>query len=387
MRSFKLPVSASLVAALTLSACGGTVSSEAPLSSAGVLQRGPSNVGVTTIVFIDTSRPTMPNGSYPGSATRRLATEIWYPTEATPSKPGQDARDAPVGSGRHPLIVYSHGFMDQRTGGTYLAEHLASYGYVVAAPDFPLTRNGAPGGANALDLVNQPGDVTYLIDQFFAMDADPTSPFADAIDHDRVGLSGLSLGGSTTFLATFHPTLRDPRVRAAAPIAGVACLFGPKFYADRHTPLLIVHGTIDAIVAYQQNAVFAFGETNPPKYLVTIAGGSHTGFSNAALLFQGVNNPDDIGCGALGGGADDSGDSLVDRLGGADAGIIMGDCPPGCADPNLPHAIDAKRQHDLTIASIFPFFEAYLRDDNRARAFLEQTVARENSELTVRFDR
>ena len=385
MRSLLLIV-ASLIA-LTLNGCGGTVSSEAPLTSGAVLQRGPSNVGVTTIIFIDTSRPTMPNGTYPGSPTRRLATEIWYPTEAVAPTPGQDARDSTVAAGRHPLILYSHGFLDQRTGGTYLAEHLASYGYVVAAPDFPLTRNGAPGGANALDIVNQPGDLSYLIDQLFAMDADSTSRFAGTIDHDRVGLSGLSLGGSTTFLATFHPTLRDTRVRAAAPIAGVTCNFGPKFYGNQHTPLLIVHGTIDAIVAYQQNAVFAYGEANAPKYLVSIANGSHTGFTQAALLFQGINNPDEVGCGALGGDAADSGDSLVDLLGGADAGIIAGDCPADCSNPNLPHAIDAKRQHDLAIISVFPFFEAYLRGDNRARQFLEQTAARENTELSIQVDR
>ncbi|HVN84300.1 MAG TPA: hypothetical protein VMW17_05585 [Candidatus Binatia bacterium] len=379
------------VLAIALAACGGSVPSVAPLTSAEVLQAGPSTVGVRTVAFIDTSRPTMPNGSYPGSPSRRLTTEIWYPTSASPTQTGQDVRNASVGPGRHPLIIYSHGFMDFRTGGTYLARHLASYGYVVAAPDFPLTRNGAPGGANALDLVNQPGDVRYLIDQFVAMDSDPTSDFAARIDADRIGLSGLSLGGSTTFLATFHPTLRDPRVRAAAPIAGLACQFGPKFYDDRRIPLLIVHGSIDAIVAYPQNAVFAFGEARPPKYLATIAGASHTAFTDGATLFETVPNPDVIGCGALRGPTDDSGttlsDRLVDLLGGADAGIILGDCPMSCANPNLPRAIRVTRQHELTILSVFPFFEAYLRSDTRAREFLERNAAVENAELTVQFSR
>jgi hypothetical protein len=35
-----------------------------------------------------------------------------------------------------------------------------------------------------------------------------------------------SYGGSTTLLLTFHPTLRDPRIRAAVAIAPVACAFG-----------------------------------------------------------------------------------------------------------------------------------------------------------------
>ena len=43
-----------------------------PLTSAAVLQAGPLGVGVTTMLFEDTSRPTMANGTFPGSPTRKL---------------------------------------------------------------------------------------------------------------------------------------------------------------------------------------------------------------------------------------------------------------------------------------------------------------------------
>ncbi|MBI1814831.1 MAG: hypothetical protein HYR72_07630 [Deltaproteobacteria bacterium] len=365
-------------------------SSAPPLTTAALLQRGPEGVGVTTSEFEDTSRSTMANGNVPGLPSRTLPTEIWYPTD--PSQPGatdDEARDAPLrrGGTRHPLIIYSHGFMDTRGGGTALAQHLASYGYIVASADFPLTNLNTPGGPNARDLVNQPGDVHFLIDRLLALSADSHSFFAGAIDPDRIGLTGLSLGGSTTFLATFHPTLRDPRVRAAAPIAGMACFFGSKFYGDRHVPLLIVHGSIDAIVPYQQNAVFGFSQANTPKYLATLADASHTGFTSAGvLLFENLRNPDDVGCKALGGGThgDDGGPSFTDLLGGADAGIIMGDCPPGCADPTpRPRAMRPSRQLALERLAILPFFDAYLRNDQRARAFLEHTLAAENADITL----
>ncbi len=386
-----------LIAAALLSGCGGdsngavaTVPTATPtvaaLTSTQVLQAGPFAVGSTTMTFVDTTRPTMPNRTFPGAPSRTLVTEIWYPTDAQPSATSE-IRDAPLahGGAPYPLVIYSHGFMSNRFGGTYLARHLASHGYVVGAADFPLSVNGAPGGPNFLDLPNQAGDVRFVIDQLLALSTNAQSSLTGSIDSTRIALTGLSMGGSTTFLATFHPTLRDPRVRAAAPTAGVACFFGPDFYAQTHVPLLILHGDIDAIVPYQGNGLFAFEEANPPKYLVTIAGGSHTGFtSGIEAIFNNANNPDDIGCRALGGptGNVDS-PVLIDSLGGAAAGIVGGMCPEGCTRGTLPRSIRPSRQQQLTILTIFPFFEAYLRDDARARQFLEHTLAAENPELTT----
>lgn len=363
------------------------------LSSSQLLAPGPDGVGVVTMIFVDDSRPTMANGTYAGSPTRRLATEIWYPIDPGLGVAGQDVRDAPfVSDGqRHPLVLWSHGFLDFRTGEAYLARQLASYGYVVAAPDFPLTNMNAPGGANIDDVVNQPGDVSFVIDRLLALDADPGSKFAGTIDSDRIAAAGLSLGALTTTLTAFHPTLRDPRVRAAVPVAGPGCFFGTSFYQNADVPLLMVAGSIDALVPYQANAVFGFGEARAPKYLVTLAGGSHTGFSGAAsLLFENLDNPDDVGCNAVSGdlGSGDSGPSFLDLLGGADAGIIMGDCPAVCSDPlPRPRAMRPSRQHQLTILSVLPFLQAEMRADAGARDFLESTLAAENEDVAVQFDR
>jgi predicted dienelactone hydrolase len=359
----------------------------APLTSAQVLQRGRFAVGSTTMTLVDTSRGTMPNRTYPGAPSRTLVTEIWYPTDPQPTATLPETRNAPLAhsAAPYPLVIYSHGFMSSRLGGTYLARHLASYGYVVGAADFPLSNTGAPGGPNYLDLPNQPGDVRFVIDRLLALSADAGSTLAGGIDAERIGLTGLSMGGSTTLLTAFHPTLRDPRVRAAAPMAGPACFLGAEFYGTTSVPLLILHGDIDAIVPYQANAVFAFGEANPPKYLVTIAAGSHTGFTDGAeVIFEGSNNPDDLGCRALGGPTNnDAGGSFIDLLGGPAAGIIAGDCPQSCTLSRQPRSIRPSRQHKLTILSIFPFFEAYLRGDARAQQFLDTTLAAENPDVTT----
>jgi predicted dienelactone hydrolase len=391
---------AALVAGFIVSGCGDNgamvaVSTSAatptatptvvPLTSAQVLQPGPYDVGVTTMTFIDTSRPTMPNGTFSGAPGRTLVTEIWYPTDSQPIK--TPTRNAPLThfGAPFPLVIYSHALMSNRAGGSYLTRHLASYGYVVAAPDFPLSNNGAPGGPTFVDLANQPGDVHFVIDQLLALGDDTQSALAGSIDRARIGLTGFSMGGSTTFLAALHPTLRDPRVRAAAAMAGVTCFLGPDFYGHTSVPLLIVHGDIDAFAPYQANALPAFGEANPPKYLVTIAGGSHIAFTDGIdVIFQNVNNPDDIGCRSLGDATlDVDSPAVVDSLGGAAAGIVAGFCPASCTNQSLPRSIRPTRQLQLTILSIFPFFEAYLRGDARARLFLDETLAAENPDVTT----
>src|SRR5262249_32866419 len=161
-----------------------------------------------------------------------------------------------------------------RFAAGYLARQLASLGYVVAAPDFPLTHGGTPGGPNFFDVVHQPGDVTFIIDQLLAAKADrPAHVFTRAIDAQRLGMTWLSLRGLPTYCTTFDAPLRAPRLRSAAPMAGPVCSFGSKFYTTAQIPLLIVHGDIDAIVPYEENSVSAFGQARRPKYLVTIKDG------------------------------------------------------------------------------------------------------------------
>jgi predicted dienelactone hydrolase len=365
-------------------------SSQTPLTSGELLAPGAAGVGVATLVFEDTTRPTMANRNFPGASTRTLLTEIWYPVDPGAEPSTEEQRDAPIASGRdrYPLVIYSHGFLDTRTGGTYLTQHLASYGYVVASMDYPLSNMSAPGGPTVADLPNQPVDIRFLIDQILALDGSAGSFLSGRIDRGRIGLAGLSLGGITTFLAAFHPSLGDARVRAAAPIAGGGCFFGPAFFRTREVPLLLVHGDLDAIVPYRENAEHAFEVAGSPKYLATIRDGTHTGFTTAGpLLFENLTNADDVGCASLGqtGPRDPE---LLERLGGAPAGLIMGDCPNACTDSTpRPRSIRPSRQQQLAIVSILPFFEATLRDSARHREYLEDTLAAENPELVLSFSR
>lgn len=369
------------------------------LTSAALFQPGPYSVGITTRTFVDDTRHTPAHGTAPELPNRTLVAEIWYPIDpvSNPAPTGQ--RDAPLSrvGAPYPLVVHSHGFMDFRFGNAYANRHLASHGFVVVAPEYPLTNYNVADADSFVDVPNQPLDIRFLIDRMLALSAAETGAFARAIDHQEVGLSGLSLGGATTLLATFHWQLRDPRVRAAAVLSpGLACSLGPEFYADVTTPLLIVHGDIDAIVAYNENALFAFGQANKPKYLLTQIGGTHTGFADvASVLFENSPNADSIGCSQLEGSIAQDRSSLFDLLGGSEAGLIAGNCPLPCLDGNsqpidpdaLPEAMRPSRQHALTGASLLAFFQAELRGRSDMRRFLEETLALENTDVTVQTSR
>jgi predicted dienelactone hydrolase len=93
-----------------------------------------------------------------------LVTEVWYPGSAT----GALLEDGPL-----PLVVWSHGYASSRTAQAALGEHLASHGYVVAAPDFPLSTFTAPGGPTVADVASQPGDVRAVIDHLLGLRAGP----------------------------------------------------------------------------------------------------------------------------------------------------------------------------------------------------------------------
>jgi len=397
MRATRLPL-ALLLACLGLAACGGDDSTSvvgqpeptpAPVpSTAELLAPGEYGVGVTTVVFQDDNRSTVPNGGVP-TPGRRLVTEVWYPTAKNAAAPATVRRDAALDEtgGPYPLVVYGHGFTDQRLGNAYIGRHLASHGYIVAAPDFPLTNNGAPGGPNGRDLVNQPGDMSFVIDGL--LEGAPDARFATAIDEERIAAGGLSFGGLTTLLTTWHATLRDPRIRAAASVAGPGCNFNQDFYRTTDVPLLLLHGDLDAVVPYEAHARFAFGQAAAPKYLVTIADGTHTAFTEtAAIIIDQLANADELGCTALGGGRppEDEEEEFDLGLGGEEIGIIAGMCPASCQGP-YPPALRPPRQRDIALATLLAFFEGTLRERAEMLAFLEDALARENPEVAVELEK
>jgi predicted dienelactone hydrolase len=312
-------------------------------------ERGPFAVGVSTLTLVDESRTTDANGSYPGADSRTLVTEVWYPAEGR-TEPAE-IRDAPLDLSQapYPLIVFGHGYTGVRRQSVSYTAHLASHGYIVISPDYPLSNGLAPGGPRAGDVLNQPGDVSFLIDSFLGFADEPGNTFEGAIDETAIGLTGHSLGGLTTILATFGP-LADPRVKAALPLAPVSCLVGSETYEGSDTPLLAVSGSDDQVVAFE-SARQAYDAANPPKYLLTLVGGNHMRFADADM---GDPSP---GALASSGGETFLQDTLrIMQATGAD----LTACPEAEASAQ---ELPGERQRELTRLFATAFFDYYLKSD------------------------
>ncbi|MFN8644090.1 MAG: hypothetical protein U0802_21455 [Candidatus Binatia bacterium] len=211
------------------------------------------------MTLVDPSRPTAANGGVPGADSRTLRTAVFYPR----------------GERRFPLIVFAHGLGALGRIYAVILEAWAAEGYVVAAPDFPLTRATTPGGLMAGDYVNQPADLSFVIDALLRLDADPASVLHERIDADRIGAAGQSLGGLTTFGVTLNTCCRDPRIDAAVPMAGLLWPFpGGEYDGAGAPPTLIIHGDADDTVPYDQ-ALTAYALLHAPKALLTHVGGGH----------------------------------------------------------------------------------------------------------------
>jgi predicted dienelactone hydrolase len=328
------------------------------VSAEALTERGPFAVGVTTLTLVDESRPTDANGDSADADSRTLVTEVWYPAEG-PAAAGE-ARDAPLNraAAPYPLIVYSHGILgNRRYSATYTA-HLASHGYIVASPDFPLTNLAAPGGPRASDVLNQPGDVTFIIDSLLAFSRQADHPLEGAIDEDAIGLTGHSLGGMTTVLATYGP-LRDPRVKAALPMAAPACLIGAAAYETPAVPMLVMGGTADGVVSWP-SARAPYDMAPPPKYLLAFLGGNHLRFAD--LDVEDTFLPE---LSSLPGFAEEN--ARIVAATGADLTTCAAAAP---ADLPTEPLLTGKRQRELVNLFATAFFDRYLKGDEAAASVL-----------------
>ena len=230
------------------------------------IQGAPGGVTVRTVTFVDTSRGT-PAVSQPhrnAAKSRTLKTTIWLPAPPT---------------GPYPLIVFAHGCGGHAADYAPLLRAWAAAGYVVAAPDFPVSSLPTPGVACVADIANQPGDVSFVISRVLALDR-ARHGLGRIIDRAHLGVAGHSLGAVTTLGVAFRSCCRDRRISAAISFAGTPLISGTDFRGIA-TPLMLVHGNADQTVNYS-SSVTAFARAAGPRDLLTILGGMHSGYLGGA---------------------------------------------------------------------------------------------------------
>jgi predicted dienelactone hydrolase len=343
-----------------------------------LFQPGPYGIQLELFEVEDSQRNTAANYKYSGAPSRVLSGKLWRPYAH---------RNQKLADGGYPFVVYSHGFMSFHQEGAYLAEFLASHGYVVVAVDFPLTNYFAPGGPNLTDVVNQPGDVNFIINRVLERNQKQGDSLYQQVDENRIGVMGLSLGGMTTELVTFHPRMQDKRIRAAVSIAGPARMFTEQFFNSVTVPFMMIAGDTDAIVPYEHNAR-PMREKDPDSVLVTIKGASHAGFAGiSAILFRWVNNPDSIGCASMKGKVERN-DKPFEALVDEKIGVVKSERAGYCENyDQLPRAMRPAQQQMLTTLAIFSFFESLFNNDATQRlmyaTYLQQVLPNENKAVNV----
>jgi dienelactone hydrolase len=288
MRTRRVPLlllAAALVAAL---AAGATAAWPDPAAAANrpvaeYAKAGPYPVGVTTLTIGDRDVEVW----YPSTRTatrgeRKDRYEIarWLPQGLQDLLQQQnvkapfttDAYRDVAGSGRgpFPLVLFAHGFSGWRNQSTFLTTHIASWGFVVASPDFLERGLGAQLGAPPATPRAEDEVLDATIAAVRAASRDRSSPLDGLVRRGKVAITGHSAGGRTSVMYA-----SEPQVRTYIPLAGAVFArngAAPPPAPDK--PSLYLTGADDGIVAV--DAIRDYWDGAPaPKRLVVVHGVGH----------------------------------------------------------------------------------------------------------------
>ena len=266
---------AALAAALLAGAAAATLAPAASTGGAGTTsETGHFAVGLRVLKLVDRSRTIVLDGR---RQPRTLVTYVRYP--AIGPAGASDLANAPpaTASGPYPLVVFGHGFGVTPAIYASLLQSWARAGFVVAAPVFPLGNADTPGGAQESDVINQPGDMSFVITSMLALSGAPagTSTFAGLVDPSRVAVAGHSDGAESALAVAYSRRYRDPRVRASVILSGAEMSgIGGYSYPSGSPPLLAVQGTADTFNEPQYTYTY-FRHARRPKYLLRLIGAEH----------------------------------------------------------------------------------------------------------------
>jgi len=315
---------ASLASAATAKdAHGDTYVPQKTINGASFSVNGPYAVGVDTIsVTVQVPQPS--------AATYNVKVDIWYPaakagsTKATynvgswlpgflqPLLTKDDAsranaakatyvtnayNKAPTATGKFPLVLFSHGYAGFRDQSTALTTAIASWGYVVAAPESP-TRDLTQvinSIANVPPVTSNPNADVYDLEAVMA--AAKAKKFGVAsthVDPLRVIAVGHSAGGSAverlasmeTALHGSHSVLKGFIGLAGASIGGWQQSLSAPFATVPVMPGLLLAGSVDTVVP-ASTIESAYRALTGSRRLVELSHAGHQAFSDLCQIDPG----------------------------------------------------------------------------------------------------
>ena len=285
----------------TVIVAGDTVPAPGPIGPTTFVHPGPFAAGEATLA--------LPGGGAP--------VEVWYP--ATPasvkgrppatydigdwlpaalkarlpkgfslSYPTGAYRGVPVAPGRFPLVVFCHGFSGFRDQSTFLTSRLATWGFVVAAPDFldhDLTAvlSGHLVASTAADVAQVESTISLMV----SAGSSPQGAFSGHVDRTKVAVIGHSLGGEVAEqVAAVDPVVKTFVGMAGASVGALGARSAAPSGQVPDKPGMLMVGTADHVVS-SASIVRAYHDMVAPKRLVMLQGAGHLAFSDICELAPG----------------------------------------------------------------------------------------------------
>ncbi|MBI2598259.1 MAG: alpha/beta hydrolase [Candidatus Diapherotrites archaeon] len=243
---------------------------------------------------------------------KRLAVAVWYPSAGAETThryvplvtAGKVALQGKMQEGaKFPLVIFSHGYGGCAVQSVFFTEALARNGYIVAAPDhadakcssagkgiqlteFDLSIFGEPEKFDDTTFADRKEDVEAVIGKMLELSQDKESAFFNAIDSQKIGMAGHSLGGYTALsMLGGWESWKDKRIKAAV-------LFSP--YVKAHilseklsgigSPIMLQGGTRDSPDITPLIEQLVFPALKPPKVFLILDGVGHMGWSNLSCI-------------------------------------------------------------------------------------------------------
>ncbi len=284
--------------------------------------RGPHWVGTRDLVM-EGGTPLELTIWYPAMNGNNLQEAITYAYRVKMGSPigiasiasfaGQAIYNAPydLSQGPYPLVILSPGFSIGSSAYAWLAEHLASYGFVVVSPDH--REHLDPENELWRAAVTRPQDIISVL-AFIHQQVESGGDLEGLVNPDVVAVAGHSYGGYTALAAGgaqidtagleaycgrvaeqdgssawlcnmlmphladmahlagldsvpegLWPAWADPRVDVIVPLAGDAFFFGQAGLAEVAVPVLAIGGTADSDLPYQWNTYPTYEYTASPR--------------------------------------------------------------------------------------------------------------------------
>ncbi|MEO1374660.1 MAG: alpha/beta hydrolase [Cyanobacteria bacterium J06635_10] len=233
-------------------------------------------------------------------------------------------------SNEKPVIVFTHGLGSKRTELRYLASHLASYGFVVAAVEHPgsneANSSAAMEGKTRLlepqEFLHRPQDISFVIDELEKLNKTLDNPLQGKLATNKVMVVGYSFGGGTALLtagARLQPQsikerckgdlatlsfgegiqrvaqelpegsyqLRDERVKSIVALNPTSSLmFGETGLESVEVPTLVLASSADKTTPALTEQIIGFRKITSPKWLVGVVGGTHLSVKDPSVTMN-----------------------------------------------------------------------------------------------------